>query len=99
METINQVAETIGLDMAWFGRDLSDRLLLSRLADDHTLATETLGVFGVPTLVFPERQVIFLKLSALPSPEESIPLFSEIRHLAQMRPCVDEIKRPRRDRT
>lgn len=96
IDTLSEVAETVGLDMKQFDQDLSDRRLLDRLAEDHTFAVNTLGIFGVPTLVFPERQAVFVRLSSPPSPEDCIPLFHELRHLAQMRPYVEEVKRPRR---
>lgn len=96
IEILRGVAESAGLDMAQFERDLSDRRLLTRLAEDHTFAVETLGVFGVPTLVFADQRAIFVRLSSPPPPEECGALFGELRHLAQVRPDVEEVKRPRR---
>jgi predicted DsbA family dithiol-disulfide isomerase len=94
VSTLVEVAEGVGLKMSQFQKDLADRRLLSRLAEDHTFAVETLGVFGTPTLVFPERQAIFLKLSAPPPTEESLALFTELHHLADRRRFIQEIKRP-----
>lgn len=92
--TLIQVAESVGLEMTQFQQDLSDRQLLAKLVEDHTFAVETLGIFGTPTLVFPERQAIFLKMSPQPSPEESLPTFTELRHLVEGRRYIQEIKRP-----
>jgi hypothetical protein len=80
--------------MERFRSDLGDRRLLYKMAEDHTFAVETLGVFGTPTLVFPEQQVIFLKMSPPPSPEESVAVFEDIRHFAGDRHQIREIKRP-----
>ena len=91
--TLIEVAESVNLEIAQFQKDLSNRQLLAKLAEDHTFAVETLGVFGTPTLVFPERQAIFLKLSSLPLPEESLSVFTELRHLAEQRRYIQEIKK------
>jgi hypothetical protein len=80
--------------MERFRNDLSDRRLLDKLAENHTFAVETLGIFGTPTLVFPEQQAIFLKMSPPPSPEESVTVFEDIRHFAGDRQQIREIKRP-----
>jgi len=96
MNTLIEVAESADLEMTQFQKDLSDRQLLARLAEDHTFAVETLGVFGTPTLVFPERQAIFLKMSPLPSPEECLSVFTELRQLAERRQYIQEVKRPQR---
>ena len=90
-----EVAESAGLDMNQFQKDLGDRRLLARLAEDHTFAVETLGIFGTPTLVFPDGQVIFLKLSP-PSSEERLSVFSEVGTFAERRRYIQEIKRPQR---
>ncbi len=93
-DTLVQVARGAGLDMAQFEKDFSDRQLLAKLAEDHTHAVETLGIFGTPTLVFPEKQAVFLKLSSPPSPEESLSVFTEVRQMAEQRRNILEIKRP-----
>lgn len=80
--------------MERFRNDLSDRRLLDKLAKDHTFAVETLGIFGTPTLVFAEQQAIFLKMAPLPSAEESVAVFEDIRRLAEDRQQIREIKRP-----
>ena len=92
--TIMEVANNTGLEMKQFENDLSNRRLLIKLAEDHTFAVEKLGVFGTPTLVFPERQAIFLKMSPPPLPKECLPIFSELFNLAYHRRIIREIKRP-----
>ena len=93
MNTLTQVAERANLDMAQFQKDFGDGKILAKLAEDHTFAVEKIGVFGTPTLVFPESQAIFLKMS-LPSPEDSLSIFIEVRTLAERRRNILEIKRP-----
>ena len=92
--TLIEVAEGVGLEMKRFRNDLSDRRLLDKLAADHTFAVETLGIFGTPTLGFPGQQAVFLKMSPPPSPEESVAVFEDVRHLTMDRQQIKEIKRP-----
>ena len=94
MNILAEVAGSVGLDMAQFQKDLADRRLLARLAEDHTFAVEVLGVFGSPTLVFPQRQAIFLKMSSPPPPSDCLSVFTELHHLADQRRYIQEIKRP-----
>lgn len=96
VNTLTEVAESVGLEMARFQKDLGDSRLLTRLADDHTFAVERLGVFGTPTLVFPENQAVYLKMTVPPSPEESLSVFTELHHLADRRRYIQEVKRPQR---
>ena len=94
VDTLIEVARSSGLDIPRFQKDLSNRQLLTKLAEDHTFAVESLGVFGTPTLVFPEGQAIFLKMTPAPPPEECLQLFKEILHLTEQRRYIHEIKRP-----
>ena len=93
MGTLNQIAESVNLEMAQFEKDYSDRHLLDKLAEDHTFAVEVLGIFGTPTLVFPENRAIFLKMLP-PLPEDSLSIFNEVRNIAELRQNIQEIKRP-----
>ena len=94
MNALIEVAESVGPEMTRFQKDLSDRQLLAKLAEDHTFAVETLGIFGTPTIVFPKGQAIFLKMAPPPSPEECLPLFTKLRHLIEQTRYIQEIKRP-----
>lgn len=94
MKVINRVAQHVGLEMARFREDFNRRQMLDRLAEEHTFAVERLGIFGTPTLVFPDGQAIFLKMSSPPSPEESLDVFRELSNLACHRPNILEVKRP-----
>ena len=92
------VAESANLDMSRFKSDLESSEPLTDLARDHTHAVETLGVFGTPTLVFPENQAVFLKMTPPPSAEESLAVFDEVRQIASQRRNIQELKRPSRPR-
>jgi len=94
VNTLIEVANNSSLEMKRFKNDLSNRRLLTKLANDHTFAVEELGVFGTPTLVFPEKQAIFLKMSPPPSQKECLPIFNELFDLAYRRRIIHEIKRP-----
>ena len=90
---LTEVAKSAGLDMDQFQKDTGDRSLLDKLAEDHTHAVDTLGVFGTPTLVFPENQAVFLKM-ILPPAEDSLSIFSRVRYTAEEQRYIWEIKRP-----
>jgi len=94
INVLTAVAGSAGLEISRFEKDMSDRQLLNRLAEDHAYAVTTLGVFGTPTLVFPEKQAIFLKMSPPPPPDECLPVFSELYHLTYRRRGIRELKRP-----
>ena len=94
MATLHKVAEDVGLEMDRFRKDLVNRRLLDRLAEDHTFAVETLSVFGTPTLVFPEHKAIFLKMAPPPSHGEAVAVFKDVRRLVERRHQITEIKRP-----
>ena len=94
IDNLVKTAEDAGLDRDRFIKDMNDPRILDALARDHTYAVETLRVFGTPTLVFQENGAVFLRLTPIPSPEESLPIFNEIRAIAKGRPNIKEIKRP-----
>ena len=98
IDTLIEVAESVDLEMPRFRKDISDRKLLAKLAEDHTYAVDTLGVFGTPTLVFPEEQVVFLKMTVPPS-EECLSIFNELCNLVERRQFIREVKRPQRPET
>jgi predicted DsbA family dithiol-disulfide isomerase len=98
IDTLIEVAEGVGMEMPQFRKDLSDRKLLAKLAKDHTYAVDALGVFGTPTLVFPEDQAVFLKM-AVPPPEECLSIFNELRNLVERRQFIREVKRPQLPQT
>jgi len=92
VDILNQIAKSVNLDMAQFQKDFSDHKLLAKLAEDYTFAVEVFGIFGTPTLVFPESKAVFLKMSS-PLPEDSLSLFNDVRTLAEHRQYIQEIKR------
>ena len=88
------VAANCGLDSEAVRAAVSDRKMDTKLADDHTYASETLKAFGTPTLVFPGEKAVFLKMIPPTPPEEATSVFNEVRDLALSRPNILEIKRP-----
>ncbi|MBI4295833.1 MAG: DsbA family protein [Chloroflexi bacterium] len=94
LSVLTEIARGAGLDIGKFEQDITDRRLLTALADSHTAAAETLGVFGTPTLVFPERQVFYLKMSAPPPPQDCLSVFEDLYRLVEERRYILEVKRP-----
>jgi protein-disulfide isomerase-like protein with CxxC motif len=94
VDTLIELARSIGLETAQIQKDINDNSLLLKLAKDHTFAVETLGIFGTPTLVFPRGKPIFLKLAFPPPSSEGLSVFQEIRCISEQRQYIMEIKRP-----
>ena len=92
-QTILDVAESAGLDMARFEHDF-DAATLEPVGRDHEEGTQTYGVFGTPTFVFDSGQAAYLRLRPLPPDDELPAVWEQIRAIMQERPTIQEIKRP-----
>jgi predicted DsbA family dithiol-disulfide isomerase len=92
LKVLSDAAESAGLDVVRFKNDMTDRRLLSRLVEDHTYA-QTLGIFGTPTLVFPNKKAVFVKISETPSAADGSTFFQEVWNVAN-RPFVQELTWP-----
>ena len=65
IDTINNVAEHVGLDMITFARDLRDPELRTEFAQDHLVA-KRLNVAGTPTVQFGDDHVAYVRLESIP---------------------------------
>jgi 2-hydroxychromene-2-carboxylate isomerase len=92
-ETLFVAAGDAGLDLTAFQETFDDPSCLERVAKDHTRAVGR-GVFGTPTFVFPNAEPVYLKLTRVLTPEESLDFWETFRSTAIDRPYVLEIKRP-----
>jgi predicted DsbA family dithiol-disulfide isomerase len=95
-KVVAQVAEESGLDLERFRRDLDDPAILDALARDHKYAVGTHGVFGTPTLVFPNGASAYIRLAEAPTGADALQLFDSLLAIAADEPRVLEIKRPTR---
>jgi predicted DsbA family dithiol-disulfide isomerase len=95
-KVVAQVAEESGLDLERFRRDLDDPAILDALARDHEYAVGTHGVFGTPTLVFPNGASAYIRLAEAPTGADALQLFDSLLAIAADEPRVLEIKRPTR---
>jgi protein-disulfide isomerase-like protein with CxxC motif len=93
-ENFHPVAHEAGLDLAQFGRAFADRALLEAIQRDYEEARATHKVFGVPTLCYDPDNAIYLKLQQVPPPDDTLPLFEELRRSITTRRWLSEIKRP-----
>lgn len=91
---VREVAELAGLDMEQFDRDYADRSLMSRIGEDYEHARASVGVFGVPTLVFENNESAYIKMLPKPEKSEAVNVWNEIYQTIVHRPNVYEIKRP-----
>ena len=94
-EDIEEIARSAGLDLDQFRKDIADRSLLDRVAEDHTEAVEKLGVFGTPTLVFENGSKFFMRIKAPKDPQESVRIFDSLTELFVKTDAINEVKRPR----
>ena len=88
------VAEAAGLDLERFKTDLEDPAFLAEIGADYSEARDIHGVFGTPTVVFPNGGASYLKLTAKFPAAEASAFFGEFVATVRDRPDVLEIKRP-----
>jgi predicted DsbA family dithiol-disulfide isomerase len=94
LDVLKEIARGSGLDMTRFENDMANRETWLAIGRDHEEGREKYGVMGVPTLVFPGENAIFVKLTELPdSREERVGLFGYVAKGAVDRPYLAEFKR------
>ena len=95
-EVIERVAVDCGLDLERFRKDLADPHILDALKRDHTQAIGVHGVFGTPTLVFPDGAAAYVRLAGVPEPADSTRVLERVVSVAAGEPSILELKRPRK---
>jgi predicted DsbA family dithiol-disulfide isomerase len=90
------VAERVGLDVPRWETDLK-RTDFSTLAREHEEAVHR-GVFGVPTLVWPEGRSYYLKITDLVPAERAVALYDAIETVHRFGEVI-EIKTPESEGT
>ena len=94
-KVLRDIAKYAGLDPVRFEQDMAREETWRAVGEDHIESKREYGVFGVPTLVFGQRQAVFVKLESIPeSKEERISLFELIYGMGVRRPYLLELKRP-----
>lgn len=92
-EVTQRVLDSVGLDGATAIRDIVDSpKWLEAARADHEEAAE-LGIFGVPTFVFPGAEPVFLRLLEVTEGERAAELYEKVRTGAG-EPLIHEMKRP-----
>ena len=94
--THRQVAERAGLDIGRWERDLASTDFAT-LALEHGEAVRK-GVFGVPTLSWPEGRSYYVKLNELVPAQRSVSLYDAIETVQRFAEVV-EIKTPESEGT
>ena len=91
---VTDVAKTAGLDGPQFERDLDDYSLLAAIGTDYEYGRNEFGVFGTPTLVFPDGASAYLKMLP-PSPSDvAMETWAIVTDLVRDHANIAEIKRP-----
>lgn len=93
LDVIIDAAQGVGVDVDRLRADIDDPSLLRAIADSHTEAVQSHGVFGVPTFVFPDGGSAFLKMF-YPPREESVGIYDSLTNLMCNWVNIGEIKRP-----
>ena len=90
------MAERAGLDVVRWEHDLK-ATDFATLAEEHAEAVRR-GVFGVPTLVWPEGRSYYLKITDLIPAERAVPLYDAIETVHRFGEVI-EIKTPESEGT
>jgi predicted DsbA family dithiol-disulfide isomerase len=94
VEVVERVAVDSGLDLERFRRDLADPDILGSLLLDHREAVTAHGVFGTPTIVFPDGAAAYVRLAEAPEGHDAIRVFDHLVAVAAGEPTILELKRP-----
>lgn len=94
-QVLLDVATATGLDLDRFQADLDDRSSLPLIGADYEEARNRYGVFGTPTLVFPNGEACYLKLLPIPPASDTMSLFDDVMRGGRERPYLLELKRPK----
>jgi len=95
-ETHRLIAERAGLDVARWEQDVKAADFTTP-AKEHAEAVRR-GVFGVPTLVWPEGRSYYLKITDLIPPDRAVPLYDAIETVHRFGEVI-EIKTPESEGT
>jgi len=85
-------ADIVGFAQAAGLEGFDHEAAFARVAAEHAVA-RALGVFGTPTFVFGEDQVVFVKLDAVPAPDRARGLWQSVRDTATGQPALREWQR------
>lgn len=95
-ETHTAAARAAGLDLERFDRDLTEVDLLP-LAEEHSEAVRR-GVFGVPTLYWPNGRSYYVKITDVPPTDQAVALYDAIASVHAFNQVI-EIKTPESEGT
>ncbi|HVS50292.1 MAG TPA: DsbA family protein [Candidatus Dormibacteraeota bacterium] len=96
VDVVERVAVDSGLDLEQFRNDVADPGILGGLARDHQQAVSEHGVFGTPTMVFPNGAAAYVRLVGAPEGPDAIRVLDRLLAVAAGEPTILEIKRPRK---
>jgi predicted DsbA family dithiol-disulfide isomerase len=92
-DVTEKVLNGIGLDGGAIVKEITDDpKWLAAARADHDEANE-LGVFGVPTFVFPDNVPAFVRLLEITEGSKAVAIFNDVKASAT-NPTIHELKRP-----
>jgi predicted DsbA family dithiol-disulfide isomerase len=93
-KTVFEVADEAGLDLVQFERDFNDPSLWKRVGDDYEYGRNTFGVFGTPTVVFPDGSSAYWQMRPAAPTADAVTVWNDFVDTVVGRPYIREIKRP-----
>ncbi len=91
-EVVEEVLTGAGFDGSTVTKELlSDRRWLDAARADHEVAVE-LGIFGVPTLLFPGTEPVFVRLLEITEGDRALEIFQRVKQMANDA-MIHELKR------
>lgn len=92
-EVTEKILNAVGLDGTAIVSEITgESKWLEAARADHDEANE-LGIFGVPTFVFPDAQPVFVRLLEITDGDRAVDIYGKVRTSAQD-PLIHEMKRP-----
>ena len=91
LSTLVQVAEEAGLDVEKFKSDLNDKSQWERIGNEYQEG-KAKGVFGTPTLVFPNESAIYVKMRPAAPEKEVVTVWEQVVSMAEQ-PYLAELKK------
>ena len=91
LDTLIAAATEAGLDIERFKADLNDKSQWERIGNDYEEGKQK-GVFGTPTLVFPNDSAIYVKMRPAAPEDETVTVWEQIVSMAEQ-PYLAELKK------
>jgi predicted DsbA family dithiol-disulfide isomerase len=94
-DAMTSCAKKAKLDLEQFKADMADPSLKARLEQDHVGGVEQHGVFGTPTIVFPNGAAIYVKMRPAAPKTQTLKVWKQIVAMSEQE-YLSELKKAHR---